>query len=472
MLLGLGVGTGIGLNNLKAAKVSAATRTYQYVNQSSWSEVWVYAWNSSNESQKNAGWPGEKITNVVKQINNKDVYSFSFTNDAFNKVIFNNNSGTQTGNLDIPADGSVYIDGNWATPHSWGICGQFNGASWADDVETDNAIPFSEANATITVDLKIGDTFKFRADGSWDTQLNGEQIASQNSSYFDVDGQNAIVKDLKGGTYTFSINWKYDTYGNKSYSLGVTNYVPDGETNWKMVGNGSKWTGDFVYNNGLAMQTVSSTSTEVKILEVNLQAGDKFKFTDNSKWFGWSNIKTDSPLYGSFTNDGYNNIVVNSGHGGVYDFFIDTSLNDNAQAIYVTSDNYIALDEWARLFVEAEDLCNGSGAEWADFAESYGDLDDAVKALFASNKVDAKQNGTYIERAAYRYEYGVSVANQSAFAEAQRPKAGFASKYSSAIISKIVSNNANFDATIVIVVSTAALLIAGGYFLLKRRKAD
>ena len=115
--------------------------------------------------------------------------------------------------------------------------------------------------------MKIDDQFYFRADGSNDYRLLGNVIAGQNGSYFSYTGNNAVVKDFKGGSYTFDINYRIDHYGDKAYGIGVDSFTPDGATKWKMVGNGSLWTGDFVYANGLTMEPTSSANTEVKILE-------------------------------------------------------------------------------------------------------------------------------------------------------------------------------------------------------------
>lgn len=472
LTLAVGASAFVGIkSNGVAKKTSAANKTIGFLNTSNWSKVCAYAWKSSNDSNKNAAWPGVEINSNGKTEGGYSIYSYTYDNSEWDKIIFNSGSNAnQTSNLDIPASDSVFdfYNNGWAKPHSWGLCGSFNSASWTDDVQTSSTSPINATSASFTVSLKSGDTFKFRADSAWTLQLNGTQISGQNSTYFSVDGQNAKVRDYKGGTYTFIINWRVENYGDKAYGITVTNYVSDGETPWKMVGNGSAWTGNFVYANGVAMTVNPDNNNEVKVLNVNLEAGDKFKFHDGTNWYGYSNIKSGSPLASAFEADG-TNIVVKTNYAGTYSFFVDTSAGSSAEAIWITSDNYITLDGWARGFVEAEDLCDGTGDEWSKYASSYAALDGAVKALFASDKVTAssEDGASYIEKAAYRYEQGV-IKGQTAFAETQRPRSGFASLKTTPIMNQGI----NDYALIIIVTSSISLIALGGFLFAKKRKEN
>ena len=459
---GLGTIGVFGLNKKADLKeASAATKAVYFLDTENWASVKVYAWRDGGG--KNADWPGVAATNTGYTESGHKIYSYSLNTDSYDNFIFNNNNnGKQTADLTPPSnDNSVYDfeNSNWANPHTWGFCGTIGGAAWSDDAQTSSTLPRTATSASITITLKMGDTFKFRADGEWDLQLNGANISGQNGDYFTTDASgNAKVKDYKGGTYTFSINWRVENYGDKKYGVSVTNYVSAGETPWKMVGNGSRWSGDFIYSNGLEMAVNPDNVNEVQILSVNLAAGDTFKFYNNTTWYGFSGINSESPMYDAFELQGnQNNIRVKTGYAGTYSFFVNTSTG----SIWATSDAYVALDGWAKGFVEAEDLCDGSGEEWSLYAGYYADLDSSAKALFASDKVTAKNDGNYIERAAYRYEQGVAK-GQTAFASAQRPVSP----------SRVMPVSVAIDntATIIIVISTLSITSLGLFLFIKKRK--
>ena len=234
-------------------------------------------------------------------------------------------------------------------------------------------------------------------------------------------------------------------------------------TSWKLVGNGTAWTGDFVYENGVGMVVNSGNPSEVKVIDVDLTQGDKFKFFDGTTWYGFTNLKSGCPMYSAFQLDGDNNILVKSGFSGTYSFFVDVSSGKQTDRIWATSEPYMALDGWARGFVEAGDLCDSEGEEWSTYAASFAALDPSVQALFASDKVTAKQDGTYIEQAAYRYDNGVIYKHQVAFAATQRP-------HSSIRTTPVASENNN--AITIIAVASALAIVSSGLFLFIRKRKE
>ncbi|MDO5124585.1 MAG: starch-binding protein, partial [Eubacteriales bacterium] len=71
-------------------------------NTAGWSSVSIYMWNSDTDN--NSAWPGKTATNIGDNV-------WMITVDkAYKNVIFNNGSGTQTGDLNFP--GSEYIYDN------------------------------------------------------------------------------------------------------------------------------------------------------------------------------------------------------------------------------------------------------------------------------------------------------------------------------------------------------------------------
>ncbi len=477
--LAIGTGVAVAHGMHRATEVRAASQKIGFFNSDGWASVKAHYWKDGVGG--GTEWPGDAMAAVGET----GVYTMDIDPASYDRVVFNNGlSGgdeRKTGDLNISAvaANSVYDFGNskWAVPHSWGLCGGLNGAAWANEIKTSASTPITGTNATFTVELKENDTFKFRADKAWDLQLSGSDISGQNGTYFSVEDTNAKVKEGKGGTYTFEITWRVENYGDKAYGISVTNYVPT-STSYKMVGKGSLWTGDFVFENGVDMTVVSAS--EVKAEDVTLAAGDKFKFSNGTKWYGFSNIKTGSPLYAFLEADGDDNIVVKEGKGGVFTFYVDIDIDPDAdtsenpeadKAIWVTNDDYVALDTWARGFMVEEDLCNGSGHEWSEYATSYAKLDADVKALFVPGKTAAKEDGdSYIEKAAYRYEYGVAVKGQTAFAEAQRPYDGFKNKYSTALGLFHVEQKTNVTAIIIATVSLGAIAAAAGFVFLRKKR--
>lgn len=68
-----------------------------------WDRVYAYIWNSSTNTPY-AAWPGVEISRMSGSIYS---YSFTDTSNEYNKIIFNNGVGSQTGNLNL-TNGNVY----------------------------------------------------------------------------------------------------------------------------------------------------------------------------------------------------------------------------------------------------------------------------------------------------------------------------------------------------------------------------
>ncbi|MBQ3214578.1 MAG: starch-binding protein [Oscillospiraceae bacterium] len=85
----------------------AAGRTVYFDNTDRWSNVNIYYWSDSSTSF--VKWPGTAMKPVEGTI-------YSFTLPAgVTKVIFNNGTGTQTGDLDLPEDDNLYTyNGDWS----------------------------------------------------------------------------------------------------------------------------------------------------------------------------------------------------------------------------------------------------------------------------------------------------------------------------------------------------------------------
>ncbi len=94
------------------ADVEFETTPFCYaVNTNGWGSMYAYVYDSS--SNPNHSWPGEEMTKVGTNGNGNDVYKWTGTTPANPAiVIFNNNNGSQTGNL------------TWANGAYWSVYGQ------------------------------------------------------------------------------------------------------------------------------------------------------------------------------------------------------------------------------------------------------------------------------------------------------------------------------------------------------------
>ena len=112
--LTLGLGVAVGLHANEAKGVEAAGTTVYCKNTQSWwkadgAAVGAYCWNSKNDSQKNANWPGVRMTAVSGET---DLWTYTVP-EAYDKIIFTrvNSSGTisdwgaKTADLTVPTDG-------------------------------------------------------------------------------------------------------------------------------------------------------------------------------------------------------------------------------------------------------------------------------------------------------------------------------------------------------------------------------
>ena len=93
-------------NNVEITEATTSRKpttgdTIYLVNKSNWSSVYVYYFNDSKQAVGNT-WPGTQITSTVGTVYeggaNRDVYATTIPSGA-TYVIFNNNSGSQTGDL-------------------------------------------------------------------------------------------------------------------------------------------------------------------------------------------------------------------------------------------------------------------------------------------------------------------------------------------------------------------------------------
>lgn len=123
------------------ADVEFETTPFCYaVNTNGWGSMYAYVYDSS--SNPNHSWPGEEMTKVGTNGNGNDVYKWTGTTPANPAtVIFNNNNGSQTG--DLP----------WANGAYWSVYGQDSKMTITGAVLNATNFPdenFRDAVSTIT----------------------------------------------------------------------------------------------------------------------------------------------------------------------------------------------------------------------------------------------------------------------------------------------------------------------------------
>ena len=89
---------------IAASGVESTTRS-NYLKAYAWNKANRYAW--IDDSNSNATWPGVEMTSLGNGWYKIDI------SKSYTKMIFNNGSGTQSGNLSIDANASsIYYEHN------------------------------------------------------------------------------------------------------------------------------------------------------------------------------------------------------------------------------------------------------------------------------------------------------------------------------------------------------------------------
>ena len=98
------------------AAVIGSENVYRFTNGGNWDKVYVHAWNGEGGLDT---WPGTELKNCSYNEAGQKVYLY-VTSDEPTHLIFNNGSGTQTGNIEIGSNKAWY----------WTGSGDIKAASW------------------------------------------------------------------------------------------------------------------------------------------------------------------------------------------------------------------------------------------------------------------------------------------------------------------------------------------------------
>ena len=171
-------------------------KTYVYCeNEAGWSAVYAYMWVKDTEN-KNAEWPGVKMTNI-----GGNIWRYEVTKSTWNMIIFNVGSNqTQTANMSFP--GKDYIYNNKTNEWSIYDTSPLQVASFATDLE---APQYNGVGITLSAEAEGEGTvyYKFSVTkGSTTTVLSDFSTANK-----------ALWTPQTAGTYTLTYDFK-DAKGN------------------------------------------------------------------------------------------------------------------------------------------------------------------------------------------------------------------------------------------------------------------
>ena len=181
-------------SDVTIAITAVAATTLYYVDHNNWGNVNAYMWDNNG----NNGWPGAAMTSVGTVGDNAySYYSISFAQGAYTSIIFNNGSGSQTGDLTINTAKPYFYDGAWYTwdellaklaapvvTYDYYITGSFNGNN---PKKAENGMTLDGTVYKATVTLAAGDNTLKVTDGTWDKTWGANELGA---AYEEVSNPN------------------------------------------------------------------------------------------------------------------------------------------------------------------------------------------------------------------------------------------------------------------------------------------
>ena len=293
-----------------------------FVNVDNWANVKIYTW-----SPEIATWSGENMKKESEQIGDKDVWSYTVEKGtSFGGMLFNNGSGTQTGDL-VWTPGKYYVKDGWytkeeataklnagttPTPTAYYVVGTFNG--WKNPDPT-YAMTAEDNLYKKTFTLAAGMHMMKVTDGTWNDGCNW--------GYFDVTGRYQEVTEgtndegenngniLINLTEEQTITVVFDSEEKKISFEGLTEAGPAILT-YVLMGVAGDW------NTGIALEQNPANEKEYMLICQTIAEGDAVKvvtLTNGEKTAYCGNVEEGSAQV-DYDSDG--NIILAPGS---YDFY-------------------------------------------------------------------------------------------------------------------------------------------------------
>lgn len=204
-----------------------ASKTVYFANTDNWGDVYIHSYQNSNSSNNLGGWSANKMTKTDMSYGTASVYKFTYPSDKNNLdvVMFHNNNGTQTGEINSVSDGALYV---WDNSGGWKV--------------SKKDAPTSPTNYYLFGNINSNDAWGTKTtmkqtskDGYisyiWDVTFTSEK------SYFRIyDGTNEWRSNAAGdNNYTVNGNVSNDVLSkgsNGCYEISKGHYIITLYSNW------------------------------------------------------------------------------------------------------------------------------------------------------------------------------------------------------------------------------------------------
>lgn len=164
---------------IKVAKNASSSKVY-YSNSLNWKTVYAYCWNATT-GETNAGWPGVKCTDSTTNDFGETVYSYT-ADKKFDRIIFNNGSGSQTFDLIISECTSAYYGINGVYTYGASDYGTIKTVSLSDSKFTNKKVHiYTPSGYNPSGDVNYGVLYMF--DGQNIFVNNGSYVCSAGNSW-------------------------------------------------------------------------------------------------------------------------------------------------------------------------------------------------------------------------------------------------------------------------------------------------
>ena len=174
-------------------------------NKDSWENVYAYIWDGGSDTHETA-WPGERMFTHQGKVYKHD---YELSSVSYDKVIFNNNDGTQTSNLDI-ADGASgnkwFYNPNDATVNAGGIHHGWSQYFMIADYPTTKQVAVVGEKITIDPVFSWAEGVDFD-----DINITANRDSGSTNVTAMVAGTKIIATATAAGTAKYTITYSYLT---------------------------------------------------------------------------------------------------------------------------------------------------------------------------------------------------------------------------------------------------------------------
>ena len=322
-------------SDVTIAITAVAATTLYYVDHNNWGNVNAYMWDNNG----NNGWPGAAMTSVGT-VGDKaySYYSISFAQGAYTSIIFNNGSGSQTGDLTINTAKPYFYDGAWYTwdellaklaapvvTYDYYITGSFNGNN---PKKAENGMTLDGTVYKATVTLAAGDNTLKVTDGTWDKTWGANELGAAYEEVSNPNDYNNIKITLaaeKSITVIFDATTGKITFEGLTEKVVVISYV--------LMGVNDDWTTGIP----LVRNEENTEFEEYVLLDQEILAGDSVKVVTlvdgvATAWCGRVDVQSVELLGITFAEENGNIILA----PGKYDFYYKVA----DDGIYIAGEVY------------------------------------------------------------------------------------------------------------------------------------